>query len=131
MTTPTETTGLPPEVVASISISSAKSIGEQPAVLANLALANQIANINLAQQQALSAQQAMMQLTMATVAKCVEIITQIDAAAPNAPEHMKVMAALIESMMKGMNGGLSGQGAAAAAPPTAPPPPPPGWKTTP
>lgn len=113
MTTPTEPAGLPPEVVESISIASASSIGEQPAVLANLALANQIANLNLAQQQALSAHQAMTQLSMATVAKCVEIITQIDASAPGASEHMKAMTALIEIMMTGINKGFPGQ----AAPP--------------
>jgi hypothetical protein len=66
---------LPDQIVESISISNAKSIAEQPAILANLALANQILNNNMQQQLAISQQQAMNQLTMATLAKCVALIT--------------------------------------------------------
>jgi len=111
------TGSLPPEILESIAVSNAKSIGEQPAVLANLALANQIANINLAQQQALTAQQAMMQLTLATVAKCVEIISQVNPSSPGAPEQMQVMATLIESMTKGMGGAVPGQSQSPSGPP--------------
>lgn len=66
---------LPDEIVQSIAISNAKSIGEQPAILANLALANQILNQNLQQQSAISLQQAINQITLATAAKCVSVIT--------------------------------------------------------
>lgn len=65
---------LPDEIVQSIAIANAKSIGEQPAILANLALANQILNNNLQQQMLISNQQAMNQITMATMAKCVTLI---------------------------------------------------------
>lgn len=65
---------LPNEIVQSIAIANAKSIGEQPAILANLALANQILNNNLQQQMLISNQQAMNQITMATMAKCVTLI---------------------------------------------------------
>lgn len=65
---------LPDSIVQSIAISNAKSIGEQPAILANLALANQILNNNLQQQMLISNQQAMNQITMATMAKCVTLI---------------------------------------------------------
>lgn len=66
---------LPDEIVEAIAISNAKAIGEQPAILANLALANQILNNNLQQQAMISQQQAMNQITLATVAKCVSLIT--------------------------------------------------------
>lgn len=65
---------LPSEIVESIAIANAKSIGEQPAILANLALANQILNNNLQQQMFISNQQAMNQIAMATMAKCVSLI---------------------------------------------------------
>ena len=65
---------LPAEIVQSIAIANAKSIGEQPAILANLALSNQILNNNLQQQMEISNQQAMNQIAMATMAKCVSLI---------------------------------------------------------
>lgn len=67
---------LPEQIVESIAISNAKSIGEQPAILSNMALANQILNNNMQQQMVLSQQQAMNQITLATLAKCVYLITQ-------------------------------------------------------
>ncbi|HEY8880573.1 MAG TPA: FAD-binding monooxygenase [Roseateles sp.] len=67
---------LPADVVQAIAISNAKSIGEQPAVLANLALAQQIFNQNMQQQIALSQQQAMNQVHMATAARAVTLIEQ-------------------------------------------------------
>jgi hypothetical protein len=68
---------LPAEIVQAIAISNAKSIGEQPAVLANLALAQQIFNQNMQQQIALSQQQAMNQIQMAAAAKCITMIEQV------------------------------------------------------
>lgn len=67
---------LPADVVQAIAISNAKSIGEQPAVLANLALAQQIFNQNMQQQIALSQQQAMNHVHMATAARAVTLIEQ-------------------------------------------------------
>lgn len=69
---------LPPDVIQAIAISNAKSIGEQPAVLANLALAQQIFNQNMQQQIALSQQQAMNQVQMAAAARCVTLIEKAD-----------------------------------------------------
>ncbi|MFL6628035.1 MAG: FAD-binding monooxygenase [Burkholderiaceae bacterium] len=65
---------LPAEIIQAIAISNAKSIGEQPAVLANLALAQQIFNQNMQQQIALSQQQAMNQIQMAAAAKYASMI---------------------------------------------------------
>jgi hypothetical protein len=65
---------LPSSIVQAIAISNTKSIGEQPAILANLALANQILNNNLQQQIWISQQQALNQIAMATMAKCVSLI---------------------------------------------------------
>jgi DNA-binding transcriptional regulator YdaS (Cro superfamily) len=70
---------LPEEIIQSIAIANAKSIGEQPAILANLALANQILNQNLQHQTQIAQQQAFNQIAMATTAKCVSLITDKDA----------------------------------------------------
>jgi len=91
--------GLPEDIVESIAISNAKSIGEQPAILANLALANEIANTNIAQQNALNNQQALFQLQMATVAKCVEIIMGINPDKPNAAEQIETYKKLMDQMV--------------------------------
>ena len=74
MADPASSGSLPDSIVQSIAISNAKSIGEQPAILANLALANQILNNNLQQQMIISTQQAMSQILMATMARCVTAI---------------------------------------------------------
>jgi hypothetical protein len=65
---------LPDDIVQAIAISNAKSIGEQPAILANLALAQQIFNQNMQQQISLSQQQAMNQVQMAAAARCVAML---------------------------------------------------------
>lgn len=67
---------LPNEIVQAIAVSNAKSIGEQPAILSNLALATQILNTNMQQQLMLAQQQALNQIVLATTAKCVSLITQ-------------------------------------------------------
>ncbi|MCS3809229.1 FAD-binding monooxygenase [Xanthomonas sp. 4461] len=69
---------LPADIIQAIAISNAKSIGEQPAVLANLALAQQIFNQNMQQQISLSQQQAMNQVQMAAAARCVAMIERAD-----------------------------------------------------
>lgn len=69
---------LPEEIRQSIAIANATSIGEQPAILANLALGNQILNNNLIQQNLISNQQAMNQILLATMAKCVDLIFAVD-----------------------------------------------------
>lgn len=93
---PAESSSLPDEIVQSIAIANAKSIGEQPAVLANLALANQILNNNLQQQMLISNQQAMNQIVMATMAKCVTLIIGGDSDAQSA--------AAIQEMLKTFKG---------------------------
>jgi hypothetical protein len=88
---------LPDQIVESIAISNAKSIGEQPAILSNLALANQILNNNMQQQLALSQQQAMNQITMATVSKCIAVITDPKG---TASEDSKSITSVIQAMEK-------------------------------
>ena len=82
---------LPDEIVQSIAISNAKSIGEQPAILANMALANQILNNNLQQQMFISSQQAMNQIVLATMARCVSLIVGSDGGEPTAAAVKDVM----------------------------------------
>jgi hypothetical protein len=69
---------LPDQIVESIAIVNAKCIGEQPAIFSNLALANQVFNTNLQQQMMMSQSQAMGQITMATVARCISLVTAGD-----------------------------------------------------
>ena len=69
---------LPAALEQAIAATNANVIGLQPAVLANLALANEVFNANLQQQMIIAQQQAMNQLILATAAKCVEIINQAD-----------------------------------------------------
>jgi hypothetical protein len=73
---------LPDQIIESIAISNAKAIGEQPAILANLALANQVLNNNLQQQLAISIQTAMSQVILATMSKCVSMIAGGDSGDP-------------------------------------------------
>jgi len=79
-----------------IASSTAVSVGEQPAILANLALANQIANTNLAQQNALSNQQAMFQLQLTIVSKCVELIANISPASASASNQLAAFQKVME-----------------------------------
>jgi hypothetical protein len=69
---------LPDEIVQSIAISNAKSLEAQPAILANLELAQQVFNQNLRQQNAVAQQQAMNLIRLAVVAKCVSMIESAD-----------------------------------------------------
>lgn len=96
---------LPDEIVQSIAISNAKSIGEQPAILANLALAQQIFNQNMQQQISLSQQQAMNQVQMAAAAKCVAILESTDGCKNQAT--IDQMLKDIEKILKNTEGGSS------------------------
>ncbi len=89
---------LPNEIVQSIAISNAESIGEQPAILANLALANQILNTNLQQQIAVSNQQAMNQIAMATLAKCVSVILERPG---GDPEQLNELLTVLKNVYEG------------------------------
>jgi hypothetical protein len=89
------------DLIEAIADSTAISVGEQPAILANLALANLIANTNLAQQNAISNQQAMFQLEMTIVSKCVEVIANINPSSAHAANQMTAMQQLI-AMVKQM-----------------------------
>jgi hypothetical protein len=82
---------LPDSIVESFAISNASSIAEQPAILANLALANQIFNNNIQQQIILTQQQVMNQLTMATLARCVSLI---NTSFPGTADSQEIIAAL-------------------------------------
>lgn len=54
-----------------------KTIADQPAILANLALSNVISNINLSQQNAVANQQAMNELSISIVGKVVNSLTNL------------------------------------------------------
>ncbi|HBB88619.1 MAG TPA: hypothetical protein DC047_13490 [Blastocatellia bacterium] len=87
---------IPPDLIEAIASSTAVSVGEQPAILANLALANQIANTNLAQQNAISNQQAMFHLELTIVSKCVELIANISPASATASQQLEAFQKVME-----------------------------------
>ncbi len=68
---------LPEEVLQSISISNAKAVGEQPALLANLMFGNSASNSNLSQQNAVSNQQAMNELNVVVTGKAVNLVANL------------------------------------------------------
>lgn len=77
MSDETQAGSVPGDVVESVAIANAKSVAEQPAILANLALSNVIANINLAQQNAVSNQQALNEIGVSVVGKVVNLLTTL------------------------------------------------------
>ena len=91
---------IPNNLIEAIANSTAMSVGEQPAILANLALANQIANTNIAQQNALSNQQAMFHLELTIVSKCVEMIASINPAGGSATQQLAAFQAIMEMFAK-------------------------------
>jgi hypothetical protein len=76
------------------------SHGDQRRILAELDLANRIMNANMAQQNAVAIQQAMYQLNMAAVAKCVDLIAAIDPMAPNAVDQLREYRELVDTFME-------------------------------
>jgi hypothetical protein len=65
---------LPPAVREAIAITNATVIGEQPAILANLALADQIFNQHMLHQERLARQQAVNFIRLAVVARSVNLL---------------------------------------------------------
>jgi hypothetical protein len=63
------------DVVTAVDVANVRAIAEQPAMLANLAFANLVANTNLAQQNAVANQQLMNQLGGAILARAASIAT--------------------------------------------------------
>jgi hypothetical protein len=94
--TGSSSSNIPSDLIEAIASSTAVSVGEQPAILANLALANQIANTNLAQQNAISNQQAMFQLELTIVSKCVELIANISPTSANASNQLAAFQKVME-----------------------------------
>ncbi|HEX5708371.1 MAG TPA: hypothetical protein VFX96_13795 [Pyrinomonadaceae bacterium] len=68
---------LPEEVLQAISISNAKSVAEQPAMLANLMFGNSASNSNLSQQNAVSNQQSMNELNVVVTGKAVNLVANL------------------------------------------------------
>ncbi len=110
---------IPSDLVSAIASSTAMSVGEQPAILANLALANLIANTNLAQQNAISNQQAMFHLQLTIVSKCVELIASISPASAGAAQQLeayqKIMEMLAQTSSKADSEVANSEAAGAAA----------------
>ena len=71
------TSSIPDDIRESIAIGNVKSVAEQPAMLSNLTFSNTITNVNLSQQNAVSQQQAMNQLTTTVTGKVVNLIANL------------------------------------------------------
>jgi hypothetical protein len=80
---------LPSDIRESVAIGNIKSVGEQPAMLSNLAFANLVANNNLSQQNAVSNQQAMNQLTLTITGKTVNRISDLSPAEATAIQTLQ------------------------------------------
>lgn len=65
------------ETATVIGITNLKSVGEQPAMLSNLAYSNTITNTNLSQQNAVANQQAMNELGISIVGKTVNAVSNL------------------------------------------------------
>lgn len=65
------------ETATVIGITNLKSVGEQPAMLSNLAYSNTITNTNLSQQNAVANQQAMNELGISIVGKTVNTVANL------------------------------------------------------
>lgn len=72
---------IPLDIRQAVAISNLKSVAEQPAMLANLAFSNLLSNLNLSQQNAVSNQQAMNQLTLSITSKAINNISNVSPAA--------------------------------------------------
>jgi Killing trait len=75
--TPDGTPALPGDVRETVAICNLKSVAEQPSLLSNLAYANLISNLNLAQKNAISNQQAMNHLGLAVTGKAVNMVANL------------------------------------------------------
>ncbi|MCH6257817.1 RebB family R body protein [Puniceicoccaceae bacterium K14] len=65
------------ETVTVIGVTNLKSVGEQPAMLSNLAYSNTVSNTNLSHQNAVSNQQAMNELGISVVGKTVNKVADL------------------------------------------------------
>ncbi|MBP0030009.1 hypothetical protein PN466_11425 [Roseofilum reptotaenium CS-1145] len=77
-----------------------KVADEQQVILNNLAMSSEIANVNLAQQNAVNKQSALFQLEMATIGKCVEIIMRIDPNSPHAKDNLETYQSLMQNLVQ-------------------------------
>ena len=66
------------ETISVVAIGNLKAIGEQPAMLSNLAYSNTVATTNLSQQNAVANQQAMNELGVAVVGKTVDVLSKLE-----------------------------------------------------
>jgi len=110
---------LPEEIVQSISISNAKSIAEQPAVLSNLALANQIFNQNLTQSHQIAESNAM-GVARLTAIKSLAEYDPIDVSQARASETLltgDAVARQMQSLLAALNSGGQGVKSMAITPP--------------
>jgi hypothetical protein len=65
------------QVLEAVAIGNLKSISEQPAMLANLAYSNMVANTNLSAQNAVANQQGLNELGVSVLGKTVNIVSTL------------------------------------------------------
>lgn len=93
-----DTGALPAALREALAIANAAAIGGQPAVLANLALADQIFNQHLAQQAKLARQQAVNFIRLAVVARSVNLLLTSSPASQEADSQVERALRLLDRL---------------------------------
>lgn len=113
---------LSPDVVEAITIANLKTVAEQPSLLSNMALANQVFNQNMSQQNALADQNAMAVARLSTV-KSIAEFNPIDASQARATQHVLTgdsVAGQMAALLATLNSGGQGVKSMAITPPVTP-----------
>jgi hypothetical protein len=95
-------TALPPDIREALNIANAAAIGEQPAILANLALASQIFNTTVLQQNLIRQQHATSQLLLALTAKSVSLVQHAPLSGAK-PDELRPLLDFIRNIMEESN----------------------------
>ena len=110
---------LNPDIVESIAIANLKTVSEQPSLLSNLALSNQIFNQNMAQQNALADQNAM-SVARLTAVKSMAEFNPLDASQARSTQHVLTgdsVAQQMQALLAALNSGGQGVKAMVMTPP--------------
>lgn len=108
-----------PDIVEAIGIANMKTVAEQPAILSNIALSNQIFNQNVSQVNMLAEQNAMGIARLGAVKSIIEY-NPMDASQARAEQHALTgdsVAQQMQSLLAALNSGGQGVKAMAITPP--------------
>lgn len=110
------------EIVSSIAIANLKTVAEQPALLSNIALSNQIFNQNMSQQNSLAEQNAMGIARLAAVKSMTEF-NPMDPSQARSEQHALTgdsVASQMQALLAALNSGGQGVKSLSVTPPVTP-----------